>query len=159
MSPTAPIIALYDYTLQPISALAWIGVPISALDIAVALRLALTLRQLREQFHKQHIAKMSMSLTGRVKNGQLEKVSVPVVPVERRSWVRNFAASLVMVFGGEAVIGVLKTWPLLRRLESDFYSLRCFGFDSPPPQHRGSACSPLSWSPVLPPCSIWPPVR
>jgi hypothetical protein len=108
MSATAPIVALYDYTLQPISALAWLGAPISILDIAGGLRLALILRQIREHFHREHMAKMSISMSltnSRVKNGQLEKVSVPVVPAERRSRVRNFAASLVMVFGGEAIVG------------------------------------------------------
>jgi hypothetical protein len=101
MSVTAPIIAFYDYALQPIPALAWVGVPASALDIAGALRLALILRQVREHFHKEHMAKTNV----RVKNGQLERVSDPVVPAERRSCVRNFAASLVMVFGGEAIVG------------------------------------------------------
>ena len=104
MSVTAPIIAFYDYALQPIPALAWVGAPISALDIAGGLRLALILRQVREYFHKQHMAKISLSNTNaRVKNG----VSDPVLPVERRSCVRNFTTSLVMVFGGEAVVGAL----------------------------------------------------
>jgi hypothetical protein len=113
MSATAPIIAFYDYALQPIPALAWVGVPISALDIAGALRLALILRQVREYFHKEHMAKISLSNANvRVKNGQLEKVSNPVVvPAERRSCVRNFAASLVMVFGGEAIVGASPTQP------------------------------------------------
>jgi hypothetical protein len=112
MSVTAPIIAFYDYALQPIPALAWVGVPISALDIAGALRLALILRQVREYFHKEHMAKTSLSNTNvRVKSGQLEKVSEPVVPAERRSCVRNFAASLVMVFGGEAIVGASPPQP------------------------------------------------
>lgn len=123
MSLTAPIVAFYDYTLQPISALAWVGAPISALDIAGALRLALILRQLREQFHKEHVAKMSLTTTGRVKNVQSEKVSVPVAPPEQRSRIRDFAASLVMVFGGEAVVGALKIWRFLRQLGLIFCSL------------------------------------
>ena len=107
MSPTAPIVAFYDYALQPISALAWVGAPISALDVAGALRLALILRQLREQFHKEHLAKMA-STTGRV-----ERFSAPVVPSEKRSRVRNFAASLVMVFAGEAVVGACVSYAKL----------------------------------------------
>ncbi|KAH9999097.1 hypothetical protein BJV77DRAFT_1127860, partial [Russula vinacea] len=83
-----PIIAFYDLTLQPITALAWVGAPISALDIAGALRLALILRQMREHFRKEHLAKTSLA-SGRVKNEHC---------------VRNFAASLLMVFGGEAVV-------------------------------------------------------
>ena len=115
MSLTAPIVAFYDYALQPIPALAWVGAPISTLDVAGALRLALILRQLREHFHKEHLAKMSLG-TGSVKNEQLEKASAPVVPPEQRSRVRNFAAGLVMVFGGEIVVGALRTWHLLCQL-------------------------------------------
>lgn len=123
MSVTAPIVAFYDYALQPISALTWVGAPISALDIAGALRLALILRQVREQFHKEHLAKAPLRTTGRVKDGRLEKVSVPVVvpSSEQRSRVRNFAASLVMVFGGEAVVGALKICWLLRHLDPIFH--------------------------------------
>jgi hypothetical protein len=104
----ATIIAFYDYALQPIPALAWLGAPISALDIAGALRLALILRQLRELFRREHLAKISSTFV-RAKNGRLEKGPVPVVPpVERRSRVRDFATNFVMVFGGEAVIGTFK---------------------------------------------------
>jgi len=95
----APIVAFYDYTLQPIPALSWLGAPISILDIAGALRLALILRQMREIFHKEHFAKLSSSTSA-----QSEKGPFPVVPVERRSRVRDFATSLVMVFGGEAIV-------------------------------------------------------
>ena len=113
MSATAPIIAFYDYALQPIPAFAWVGAPISALDIAGALRLALILRQMREYFFKEHTTKISLSNTNvRVKNGQSENVSVPLVPVERRGSVRNFAASLMIVFGGEALVGALEVWSL-----------------------------------------------
>ena len=112
MSLTAPIVAFYDYALQPIPALAWVGAPISTLDVAGALRLALILRQLREHFHKEHLAKISLG-TGRVKNEQSERASAPVGPPEQRSRVRNFAAGLVMVFGGELVVGALKIWHLL----------------------------------------------
>ena len=104
----ATITAFYDYTLQPIPALTWVGAPISALDIAGALRLALILRQLRELFHREHLAKLS-STSVRVKNGRLEKDPVPVLPpLEKRSRIRDFATNLVIVFGGEAVIGTFK---------------------------------------------------
>ena len=113
MSFTAPIIAFYDYALQPIPALAWIGAPISALDIAGGLRLGLILRQVREHLHKEHLDKISSSNPNvRVKNnGKLENDSsdpVVVVPAERRSCVRNLATSLLIVFGGEAVVGALQ---------------------------------------------------
>jgi hypothetical protein len=101
----ATIVAFYDYALRPIPALAWVGAPISTLDIAGALRLALILRQLRELFRREHLAKISSTLV-RAKNGRLEKDPVPVVPpVEKRSRVRDLATNLVMVFSGEAVIG------------------------------------------------------
>jgi hypothetical protein len=107
----ATIIAFYDYTLQPVPALAWVGTPISTLDIAGAFRLALILRQVREFFHKQHLAKIS-STPVRVKDGQSEKDAIPAMspppPLEKRSRVRNFATNLLMVFGGEAVVGTFK---------------------------------------------------
>ena len=118
MSLTAPIVAFYDYALQPIPALAWVGAPISTLDVAGALRLALILRQLREHFHKEHLANISLG-TGRVKDEQLERAS-PVGPPEQRSCVRNFAAGLVMVFGGELVVGALKMAFPMPTLVSDF---------------------------------------
>ena len=97
MSPlVASIVTFYDYALQPVSSLAWLGAPLSILDIAGALRLALILRQLRGLYHQQHLAKMSTS--GQVK----------VDPLEQRSRVRDFAAALVMVFGGEAVVGACR---------------------------------------------------
>jgi hypothetical protein len=116
----APIVAFYDYALQPIPALSWAGAPISMIDIAGALRLALILRQLRESFYKEHLAKLSLSTSARVTNGRLkEKDPVQVAPVERRSRVRDFATSLAMVFGGEAIVGALTV----------LLSLRCrFGF-------------------------------
>ncbi|KAI0261064.1 hypothetical protein BC834DRAFT_845812 [Gloeopeniophorella convolvens] len=57
-SALASIIALYDYTLQPVPALAWLGAPVSTLDVAGAFRLALILRQLRELFHNEHVKKI-----------------------------------------------------------------------------------------------------
>ena len=104
----APIVAFYDHTLQPIPALSWAGAPISVLDIAGALRLALILRQQREIFYKEHLTKVSSSSFALVVNGRSERGSFPVVAVERRSRIRDFAASLVMVFGGEAIAGVSK---------------------------------------------------
>jgi hypothetical protein len=111
----ATIAAFYDYTLQPIPALAWVGAPISALDIAGALRLALILRQMRELFHKEHLTKIS-STSVSVKNGRLEKDPAPMVPpVEKRSRVRDFATNLLIVFGGEAIVGTFKNMLSLAR--------------------------------------------
>jgi len=104
MSPAiAPIVAFYEYALRPIPALAWVGAPISTLDIAGALRLALYLRQQREVFHKVHQAKVAL-IPGQEKNGRSDRDSVPVVPSEQRSRVRDFATNLLLVFGGEAIV-------------------------------------------------------
>ena len=141
----APIVAFYDYTLQPIPALSWLGAPISVLDIAGALRLALFLRQQREIFHKEHLAKMSLSTSARVINGRSEKDPVPVVLLERRGRVRDFATSLVMVFGGEAVVGALRIWLSLPvDLGSDFLRIL------PSLRHSGFPFSTAPWLGVQP---------
>ncbi|KAH8991079.1 hypothetical protein EDB86DRAFT_1636279 [Lactarius hatsudake] len=93
----APVIAFYDYALQPVPALAWLGAPVSALDVAAALRLAVSLRQVRKLYYDQHVVKISA--TGSIpedgkKVGEL---------TESRSRVRDFIATLVMVHGGEAI--------------------------------------------------------
>jgi len=109
MSPViTPIVTFYEYALQPIPALAWVGAPISVLDIAGALRLALFLRQQREILYKKHQAKMALNLSWE-KNGRSGRDTVLVVPSEQRSRVRDFATNLVLVFGGEAIVGALRT--------------------------------------------------
>jgi hypothetical protein len=124
----APIVAFYDYVLQPIPTLSWAGAPISTLDIAGALRLALILRQQREIFYKEHLAKLSLSTSARVTDGRLEeKYPVQIVPIERRSRVRDFATSLVVVFGGEAIVGALA---ILLYLRCRFWGLMAFSFSS-----------------------------
>ena len=99
-SALAPIVAFYDYALQPVSALAWTGSPIPILDVAAAFRLALILRQDRELFHSKHLAALKQA-----KDGQTGK---NVDPPEQRSCVRDFATTFLMVFGGEAVVGASK---------------------------------------------------
>jgi hypothetical protein len=101
-SALASIIAFYDYALQPLSALAWAGDPISILDIAAAFRLALILRQVRELFHNEHLAKTSSAPRQATKN------IVQADPSEQRGRVRDLATNFLMVFGGEAVVGESK---------------------------------------------------
>jgi hypothetical protein len=103
-SVLASIVAFYDYALQPVSALAWIGDPLSILDVAAAFRLALILRQLREQFHNEHLAKTSSALR-QSRNGQTGK---NLDSLEQRSYARDLATTFLMVFGGEAVVGAPK---------------------------------------------------
>lgn len=88
-----PVIALYDYTLQPLPAFAWLGAPVSTLDVVGALRLAISLRQVRELYHDRHVSRIS--------SGKLEDREKP----EQRSRVRDMVATLVMVHGGEAIAG------------------------------------------------------
>lgn len=101
-SALASIVAFYDYALQPVSALAWVGDPISTLDIAAAFRLALILRQVRELFHNEHLTKSS-SAPRQEKNN-----AVQADPPEQRGRVRDLATTFLMVFGGEAVVGASK---------------------------------------------------
>src|SRR5712691_6781434 len=61
MYALAPVISLYNWALRPVPLLAWLGVPVSTLDIAGALRLAIALRQLREVYYDQHVTKVAAS--------------------------------------------------------------------------------------------------
>lgn len=105
----APVIALYDYALRPVPPLAWLGVPATALDIAGALRLAVALRQLREVYYEQYVSKAAP--TGpRTRSGAKSGVrsgqrAASDELSESRSRVREFIATLVMVHGGEAIVG------------------------------------------------------
>jgi len=106
----APVISLYNWALQPVPLLAWLGVPVSTLDIAGALRLAIALRQLREVYYDQHVAKAAASSHSRAKSGgrsggkTSQRAASDELP-EPRSRVRDFVATLVMVHGGEAIVG------------------------------------------------------
>ncbi|KAH9063792.1 hypothetical protein EDB83DRAFT_2383135 [Lactarius deliciosus] len=82
----APIIAFYDYALQPVPALAWLGAPV---------RLAVSLRQVRKLYYDQHVVKISA--TGSIPEKKVGELT------ESRSRVRDFIATLVMVHGGEAI--------------------------------------------------------
>ena len=101
-SALASIVAFYDYALQPVSALAWVGDPISILDVAAAFRLALILRQVRELFYNEHLALR-----------KAKKNTAQADPPEQRGYVRDLVTNFLMVFGGEAVVGeseLLYSW-------------------------------------------------
>ncbi|TFY78152.1 hypothetical protein EWM64_g5856 [Hericium alpestre] len=96
-SALAPILAVYEHTLQPIGALSWLGAPVSALDVLGAARLALVLRQLREGFHGEYLrGTADGDSSGRPGKGR--------TLTERRARARDVATTLVMVYGGEAVV-------------------------------------------------------
>ena len=104
-----PFIAIYDYGLRPVPPLAWLGVPLTALDIAGALRLAVALRQLREVYYDQCVSKPASTgprtrSGGRTGGKSVQRAASDELP-EPRSRVRDFVATLVIVHGGEAIVG------------------------------------------------------
>lgn len=99
-SALSTIMAVYDVSLQPIASLAAFGVTVTPIDVVGALRLALVLRQLREIFHREHIDKSKP--TGGGTGGRPGKDRAEV---ESRARTRDLVTTLVMVYGGEAVVG------------------------------------------------------
>ncbi|KAK7688981.1 hypothetical protein QCA50_007672 [Cerrena zonata] len=89
-----PIVELYRYILQPIAPFTWFGLSISTLDVAATVRLCVALRQLREKLHRDYLA-------AKLKSGQ------PLKELEERSFVRDAATTLIVVYGGEAVANPL----------------------------------------------------
>ncbi|KAJ7574546.1 hypothetical protein C8J56DRAFT_978547 [Mycena floridula] len=85
MSYTIPIIAIFQYSLQPIAPFTWFGLNVSTLDMVATVRLCVILRQIKDMLHKQHVDV----------NGH--------DTVESRSFVRSFLTTLIVVYGGEAV--------------------------------------------------------
>jgi hypothetical protein len=101
----APVIALFHYALQPLPVFAWLGAPVSALDVAGALRLAVALRQVRELYHDQHVTKANhKNRSGGKTSGKAQRVAADET-LEPRSRARDFIATLVIVHGGEAIVG------------------------------------------------------
>lgn len=106
----APVITFYDWALQPVPLLAWLGVPVSTLDVLGAFRLAIALRQVREVYYDQHVAKAAASGHSRAKSGgryggkTSQRAASDELP-EPRTRVRDFLSTLVIVHGGEAIVG------------------------------------------------------
>lgn len=85
-----PVVELYRNALQPVQPLSdWTGVPLSMLDLGAAFRLCLVLRQIREQLRVRHAQTLKEGLQ----------------KVEPRSFVRDAATTLLVVYGGEALTG------------------------------------------------------
>ncbi|KAL0947576.1 hypothetical protein HGRIS_013664 [Hohenbuehelia grisea] len=85
MAILSPFVTIFDYALQPVAPFTWLGVNISTLDVVAAFRLCLVLRQVREMLQAQHVAI----------NG--------VKDVEQRSFVKDYATTLTVIYGGEAI--------------------------------------------------------
>lgn len=94
-----PIVEVYRLILQPVAPFTWFGVQLSTLDVVAAFRLCVALRQIREKLRQDHIVKLKT-----VQASEKEK-AVTIPEVEERSFVRDAAAALLVVYGGEAVMG------------------------------------------------------
>lgn len=92
-----PVVQFYRNALDPVQPVSeWVGTPISMLDLGAAFRLCLVLRQVREALqalHARHLQKAARS----------EKAGV--AKIESRSFVREAATTLLVVYGGEAIMG------------------------------------------------------
>lgn len=108
-----PIVEFYRSLLQPVAPFTWFGLPLSTLDVAAALRLCIVMRQIREVNARQHVEqtfKAKRAIKGKDKAreaGLQDGLDDTVVPaaVETRSFVRDAAATLVVVYGGEVMSG------------------------------------------------------
>lgn len=89
MTLTSPIIAIYQYSLQPVAPFTWFGLGVNTLDLVATFRLCLILRQVKDMLYRKHV-----------------KETGGTHLVENRSFVRSLATTLTVVYGGEAVAGV-----------------------------------------------------
>ncbi|RPD59282.1 hypothetical protein L226DRAFT_465280 [Lentinus tigrinus ALCF2SS1-7] len=93
-----PIVEVYRLILQPVAPFTWFGLQLSTLDVVAAFRLCVALRQIREKLWHDHVLKLKT-----VQANEKEKAEV-IPEVEERSFVRDAAAALLVVYGGEAVM-------------------------------------------------------
>lgn len=84
------LVELYRYALEPIPPFTWLGVGISTLDVVAMIRLCIVLRQIRESSMNEYIKSQGKS-------------------IEEASFLKKAAATLVVVYGGEAIIGAIET--------------------------------------------------
>lgn len=99
-----PVVEVYRLILQPVAPFTWFGLNLSTLDVVAAFRLCIALRQIREKLWHDHVLKLKT-----VKANEKE-TAVTVPEIEERSFVRDAAAALVVVYGGEAVMGPSHSW-------------------------------------------------
>jgi hypothetical protein len=100
----APIVELYRWGLQPVAPFSWFGIQISTIDVAAAVRLCLALRQVRELIAKAYKARAAQASAGA---SEEEKAAITArgPKFEDKSLVRDLAATLVVVHGGDAIGG------------------------------------------------------
>jgi len=87
LEPVAEFYRAVLNPMQPFSNLA--GMPITLLDIAACFRLCLVLRQVREQLRAKHEERI--------------EAGAEIRKIEERSFVREALATLLVVYGGEAI--------------------------------------------------------
>ncbi|PFH53589.1 hypothetical protein AMATHDRAFT_73399 [Amanita thiersii Skay4041] len=85
MALVSPVVNVFRYILQPTPPFSWFGLQVTTLDLIAAFRLCIALRQIREDSYRQHTAR----------NG--------VKYVEEKSFIQSLMATLLIVFGGEAI--------------------------------------------------------
>jgi hypothetical protein len=109
-----PVVELYRHALRPLAPFTWFGIPLSALDVAAAFRLCVVMRQLKESARADHETKRlraRRALKGKEKaraSGMWEpEVEEEIIaPPEERSFVRDAASTLLVVYGGEIMSGM-----------------------------------------------------
>jgi len=84
------LVEFYRYGLEPVPPFSWFGVGISTLDIVAMFRLCVVLRQIRELSMIEHVKSHG-------KKG-----------VEEDSFVKKAATTLLVVYGGEAIVGAIQ---------------------------------------------------
>ncbi|KAF8205759.1 hypothetical protein K438DRAFT_1715522 [Mycena galopus ATCC 62051] len=85
----APIIQVFNYTLQPIAPFTWFNLSISTIDAVAAFRLCIVLRQIKESLYRAHVSK----------NG--------VQTVAPKAFARDISTTLTVVYGGEVMTAPL----------------------------------------------------
>ncbi|KAG6336416.1 hypothetical protein ID866_2659 [Astraeus odoratus] len=91
-----PIAAIYQYALTPIAPFTWFGLSTNTLDLLATIRLCLALRQIRESLKREYYFRRTSNVD--------EKKDAAIAAIEERSFVRNALTTLVVVYGGEAMI-------------------------------------------------------
>ncbi|KAF8626373.1 hypothetical protein AX15_005023 [Amanita polypyramis BW_CC] len=88
-----PVVGIFHYMLHPVLPLSSFGLQVTTLDLLAVLRLCLAMRQLREDQHRRHLAKLGPK------------------SIEDVSFVRSLTTTLLVVYGGEAITAPFLGYP------------------------------------------------
>ncbi|KAJ7632981.1 hypothetical protein FB45DRAFT_745575 [Roridomyces roridus] len=86
----APIVGIFQLSLQPVAPFTWFGLSLSTLDVVAAFRLCIVLRQIKEALYRQHVS-----------SGK------GLAAVESRAFARDLTTTLTVVYGGEVMTSPL----------------------------------------------------